>query len=146
MSGWTMRTEASTGRVIVDTSVWVHFDRGDDHPAALRLRGLIADTDRVAVTEPVIMELLAGARSDADRDRIARLLGRFALVRFDAVADFHAAATLYRLCRRNGVTPRGLVDCMIASVALRSGSRLLAADGDFDRMGQALGLVGFGSL
>jgi predicted nucleic acid-binding protein len=138
--------EVAGGRVLVDTSVWVHFDRGDDHPTALILRDLIAETDRVAVTEPVVMELLAGARNDASRQRIERLMHRFALLRFDPVTDFHAAADLYRICLGRGVTPPGLIDCMIASVALRTGSRLLAADGDFERMGSALGLVGFGSV
>lgn len=133
-------------RVLVDTSVWVHFDRGDDHPTATLLKDLIATSDRVAVTEPIVMELLAGARNDLEKQRISRLLKRFALLRFDPVTDFDSAAGLYRTCRRNGVTPRGLVDCMIASVALRTGSRLLAADGDFERMGQALGLVRFGSM
>lgn len=146
IEGRTMRPEVAAGRVIVDTSVWVHFDRGDDHPTALALRDLIANTDRVAVTESVVMELLAGARNDVEWQRVKRLLHRFDLVRLDPVADFDAAATLYQICRRNGVTPRGLVDCMIAAVALRTGSRLLAADGDFERMGQALGLVRFGSV
>lgn len=141
-----MRVEETGGPVLVDTSVWVHYDRGDDHPTALMLKNLIAASDRVAVTEPVVMELLAGARNDLEKQRISRLVTRFSLLRFDPVADFDAAAGLYRICRRNGVTPRGLVDCMIASVALRTGSRLLAADGDFERMGQALGLVRFGSV
>jgi len=141
-----MRVEETGGPVLVDTSVWVHYDRGDDHPTALMLKNLIAASDRVAVTEPVVMELLAGARNDLEKQRISRLVTRFSLLRFDPVADFDAAAGLYRICRRNGVTPRGLVDCMIASVALRTRSRLLAADGDFERMGQALGLVRFGSV
>jgi predicted nucleic acid-binding protein len=133
-------------RVLVDTSVWVHFDRGDAHPTATMLKDLIATSDRVAVTEPVVMELLAAARNDVEKQRISRLVKRFALLRFDPVADFDAAAGLYHVCRRHGVTPRGLLDCMIAAVALRTGSRLLAADGDFERMGHALGLVRFGSV
>jgi hypothetical protein len=38
---------------------------------------------------------------------------RFHLQRFDPAADFDAAARIYRRCRQAGVTPRGLVDCMI---------------------------------
>lgn len=37
------------------------------------------------------------------------------MLRFDAVADFDAAARP-RPRRRAGVTPRGLVDCMVAAV------------------------------
>ncbi len=46
----------------------------------------------------------------------------------DDAADFHAAGRVYRTCRRAGVTPRGLIDCMIASVALRHSATLLAHD------------------
>lgn len=51
--------------ILVDTSAWIEFDRATGSPVDLRLTQLIRDTDDVAVTEPVIMELLAGAR---DRD------------------------------------------------------------------------------
>jgi predicted nucleic acid-binding protein len=42
---------------------------------------------------------------------------RFRLLRFDAAADFEAAARIYRGCRAVGFCPRGTVDCMIAAVA-----------------------------
>jgi predicted nucleic acid-binding protein len=88
----------------------------------------------LAVTEPVIMEIVAGARTDDRESDLRRLLLRFALLDFDAVADFDAAASIYRRCRRAGVTPRGMVDCMIASVALRHRATLLAADVDLNRV------------
>jgi hypothetical protein len=46
------------------------------------------------------------------------------------VADFDGAVRIYRSCRSQGVTPRGLIDCLIASVAMRTGARLLAHDRD----------------
>src|SRR5262249_61564782 len=80
------------------------------------------------------MEVLAGARSDQREADLKRLLLRFNLLRFDVVADFDGAVRIYRRCRRAGVTPRGLVDCMIAAVAWRRRAALLAHDADMLRV------------
>ncbi|MDP9401949.1 MAG: hypothetical protein M3P85_01145 [Actinomycetota bacterium] len=65
------------------------------------------------------MEVLAGARSDEQESDLYRLLLRFHLLRFDVAADFDGARRINRRCRRAGVTPRGMVDRMIAAVAWR---------------------------
>jgi predicted nucleic acid-binding protein len=92
------------------------------------------------VTEPVVMEVVVGARSDEREADLRRLLLRFELLRFDAAIDFDAAARIYRACRRAGITPRGMVDCMIASVAQRHGASLLAADADLARVARVVGI------
>lgn len=126
--------------ILADTSAWVEYDRGTGSSVDRRLAELIANDGPLAVTEPVVMEVVAGARSDDREAALRRLLGRCHLLAFEAVADFDAASRLYRRCRRGGVTPRGLVDCMIASVALRHGAALLAYDADLRRMAPLIGL------
>ena len=69
---------------LVDTSAWVEFDRATGSAVDQRLTTLIAGVEEVAVTEPVIMEVIAGAR-DAARERdLRRPMDRFLLLRFDA--------------------------------------------------------------
>lgn len=126
--------------ILVDTSAWVEFDRATGSRLDTRLTELIATTDEVAVTEPVIMEVLAGARDDRREHDLRRLMQRFPLMQFDAAIDFDAATRIYRMCRRSGVTPRGMVDCMIAAVALRHGASLLANDTDLDRVADVMGI------
>lgn len=126
--------------ILADTSAWVEYDRATGSPADLRLTNLIADEGPLAVTDPVVMEVLAGARTDQREADLRRLLLRFDLLRFDAAADFHGAARIYRRCRRAGVTPRGLIDCMIASVTLRTDAVLLAHDVDMDRVAEVIGM------
>jgi predicted nucleic acid-binding protein len=127
--------------ILVDTSAWVEYDRATGSSVDRRLAELITGDERIAVTEPVIMEVVAGART-AERERdLRRLLLRCDLMRFDAVADFDAAARIYRTCRRVGVTPRGMVDCMIASVAHRNDATLLALDADLDRVAEVVGIA-----
>jgi len=126
--------------ILVDTSAWVEFDRATASPIDSRLTQLIATTDDVAVSEPIIMEVLAGARDDRRERDLRRLMDRFTLLRFDAPVDFGGATRIYRTCQRAGVTPRGMVDCMIAAVALRSGAGLLAADTDLEQVARVMGI------
>jgi predicted nucleic acid-binding protein len=126
--------------IIADTSAWVEFDRATGSAVDRRLTELIAGEGPVAVTEPVIMEVLAGACSDAREADLRRLLLRFRLCRFDPVADFDGAARIYRRCRQAGITPRGLTDCMIAAVAWRNRATLLTCDRDLDYVARVIGV------
>ncbi len=126
--------------ILADTSAWVELDRSTGSPVDRRLHELIRDDGPLAVTEPVMMEVGAGARSDEREADLRRLLLRFDLLRFDAAVDFQAATRIYRMCRRAGVTPRGMVDCMIASVAHRYGATLLALDVDLARVADVVGI------
>lgn len=126
--------------ILVDTSAWVEYDRATGSAVDRRLTELIAADAPVAVTEPVIMEVVAGARTDEREADLRRLLRRCDLLRFDSAVDFDAAARIYRDCRRVGVTPRGLLDCMIASVAQRDGAVLLALDADLTRVADVIGV------
>lgn len=126
--------------ILADTSAWVEYDRATGSSVDQRLTDLITHEEALAVTEPVIMEVLAGARTDDRATDLRRLLLRFHLLGFDVAADFDAAANVYRLCRRAGVTPRGMIDCMIASVARRHRATLLAADVDLSRVAAVVGI------
>lgn len=126
--------------ILADSSAWIEFDRATGSPVDTTLTSLIAGAGPLAVTEPVVMEVCAGARSAARERDLRRLLARCQLARFDAAADFNGAVTIYRTCRRAGVTPRGLIDCMIAAVALRHDADVLAWDRDFARLTEVTGV------
>jgi predicted nucleic acid-binding protein len=121
--------------ILVDTSGWVEFDRATGSETDHTVTELIRDGgDALASTEPILMEILAGARDDRRHRDLRRLLTSFTWLPTDPVADFEGAARIFRSCRAAGITPRGLVDCMIANIAIRTGSQLLAADRDFADM------------
>lgn len=126
--------------ILADTSAWVEYDRATGSRIDRRLSELIASDGPVAVTDPVIMEVLAAARSDAREADLRRLLQRFHLYQFDAATDFDGAARIYRRCRQAGIMPRGLVDCMIAAVAQRHQATLLARDGDLEHVARVIGI------
>jgi predicted nucleic acid-binding protein len=90
------------------------------------LNGFIRD-EEVAHSEPVMMEVLSGARERAEIERVQRMLLGTPLLQFDSASDFGAATEL----RRSALSQRlrvGLIDCMILAVAGRHGVPLLTLD------------------
>jgi len=124
--------------ILADTSAWVEYDRATGSAADRRVAELIDTAGPLAVTEPVLMEVLASARDEQREGDLRRLLLRFQLLSFDAVTDFDGAVAIYRRCRAAGVTPRGMLDCMIAAVAWRAGATLLSHDADMDRVARII--------
>ena len=120
--------------ILVDSSAWIEFLRATGSPAHLTVRETLTD-GQLAVTEPVIMEVLAGARDDDHAAQLESLLGLARLVPTLA-SDYLDAARVYRRCRQRGETVRRMVDCLIAAVAIRSGATLLHHDRDFDVIGR----------
>jgi hypothetical protein len=86
------------------------------------------------VTEPVMLEVLAGARSRADLHRVRRFLNSLEIAPVVGLDDNERAADLYRRCRANGTTIRSLIDCLIAAVAIRVGAAVLHEDRDFEAL------------
>lgn len=126
--------------ILADTSAWVEYDRATGSAVDQRLTALIEATGPLAVTEPVVMEVLAGARNDQREADLRRLLLRIDLLGYDTAVDFDAAVRIDRRCRGAGITPRGMVDCMIAAVAWRRGAALLAQDADLERLARVIGI------
>ena len=61
--------------ILVDTSAWIEFLRGSGHPAHVTLKHHLMQQSPIAITEVVVMELLAGTRSRREHSRLrARLL------------------------------------------------------------------------
>jgi predicted nucleic acid-binding protein len=128
--------------ILADTSAWVEYDRATGSSVHQRMRQLIgSENAELSVTEPILMEVLAGARSGQRERDLRRLLLRFPLLRFDSASDFDSATRIYRSCRAAGITPRGMVDCMIAAVAWRHGALLLAQDVDLVHVCRVVGIT-----
>jgi predicted nucleic acid-binding protein len=117
--------------ILVDSSAWIEFLRATGSPVNLRLRSALQQGDELASTDVIVMEILAGARDDSDRDRLRRLLYGLEFLAVEGPADYEHASELYRACRAGGETPRKLTDCLIAAVAIRNEAALLCEDSDF---------------
>ena len=126
--------------ILVDTSAWVEHLRGTDSDVARTLGRLIGQGAELVTTDAVVMELLAGADTPAREHALEVLTSGLPVLTTDPALDFRRAAEIYRSARRGGRTVRSLVDCLIASVALRHEVPLLHRDADYDAIAAVTGL------
>ena len=126
--------------LIADTSAWIEYLRRTESATDLALDAAIA-RDEVVVPEPVKAELLVGARSNDELRALRRMLEHFEVMLIAPRDDFEQAVALHLQCRSVGVTPRGLVDCTIAAMAVRSGLPLLHHDRDFAALAPVAGIT-----
>jgi predicted nucleic acid-binding protein len=124
--------------ILIDSSAWIEFLRDTGSMVCLRVDELLGSD--IALCEPVWMEILAGARDDRHLGDLRRLLARAALLTTESI-DFEQAAALYRACRRQGETPRKMIDCLIAAIAIRADVPVLHADEDFEVLARHTALV-----
>lgn len=117
--------------IVVDSSVWIAvFSKRPP----FRIEDLI-DIKEIVTCLPIVQEVLQGVDDD---DRFEEM--RDALYDLRAIEDpltgelFHEAILLYRAARKNGVTVRSSVDCLIAACAIRHGALVLHRDRDFDHL------------
>jgi predicted nucleic acid-binding protein len=126
--------------IVVDTSVWIDFLGGRRTRQALRCAELIESGAPVALTDVIFTEVLQGLGSEDDVRLVERHLRAFPILRLGGLDDFALAAGLYRTARREGVTIRKTLDCLIAAPCVRTGAPLLHADADFDRLASCTSL------
>ena len=115
--------------ILVDTSVWIAVFRKN---AALRIEDAV-EFDEIATCLPVIQEVLQGFREER-----AYRMARDAITALPIVESpmeeslFIEAAELYRAARRQGLTIRSSVDCLIAACAMRHDLPVLHMDRDYE--------------
>jgi predicted nucleic acid-binding protein len=65
---------------LIDTSAWVEYLRATGSNADAAVTRLIEENTPIAITEPVIMELLAGARDSGNFRRLGVMTGGLPLM------------------------------------------------------------------
>lgn len=124
--------------ILGDSSAWIDHLRDRRSRATRRLRELLGDAELVT-TDVVVMEVLAGSKDERERRLLERMLASHRNVAAES-RDFEAAAAIYRTCRRQGATPRSLLDCLVAAVAIRVDAAVLHRDRDFDLIARHVAL------
>ena len=121
--------------IAVDTSVWIDWFADRSTPQVEYFAGVLElESEDFALVDVTLTEVLQGLRHDKEVRRVERELSTFTILRLSHLADFRAAAGLYRAARRRGVTIRSTIDCLIAAVCIRQDVQLLHSDQDFNRL------------
>jgi predicted nucleic acid-binding protein len=125
--------------VMVDTTVWVDFFNGENSPQVQKLEQLLADGEDICICGIILTEILQGIRDESEYKKTRALFEAFLFLSMDR-QTFLRAAELYRGLRRQGITVRKTMDCMIASVAIENDVALLHNDKNFDPIRKLCGL------
>ena len=125
--------------VLVDTTVWIDFFRGESTPQVDMLELLISEGEDICVCGLVLTEVLQGVREEKEYMKIRRYFENLVFLPMTREM-FLLSAEIYRSLRKKGITVRKPVDCMIASVAISHKVQLLHNDRDFNPIEKHCGL------
>lgn len=120
---------------LVDTSVWFDFFKSVKTPATAILNQLVQENGTFALTPVVYQELLQGAASQSDFNKLDTYLkSQEFLFPLDEINSYKGAAKIYFDCRRKGIRVRSTIDCLIAHIAIENKAILLHSDNDFKQI------------
>jgi len=125
--------------ILVDSSVWIDYFRGDATPQAEMLDALLGN-ELLAVGDLILAEVLQGFQAERDFNQAKQLLMSFELVEIVGRDVAIQAARNFRTLREHGVTVRKTIDTLIATRCISSGLILLHSDRDFEPFVTHLGL------
>jgi predicted nucleic acid-binding protein len=125
--------------ILVDSSVWIDFFRGNSTPQVERLDVLLAE-ERIVVGDLVMTEVLQGFRTERDFNQARKTLDTFDFVELGGFDVSLQAAKNFRALQALGFTVRRTIDTIIATKCIDAGYTLLHADRDFIPFERHLGL------
>lgn len=125
--------------ILVDTSVWIDFLHGQATPQVARLKALVGHEELI-IGDLILAELLQGIRDDRDVVRVEAAFSAYRVVPLVGEQIARQSAMYYRQLRRQGITVRKTIDCLIATWCIQNHVPLLHADRDFQHFAR-LGLI-----
>jgi predicted nucleic acid-binding protein len=125
--------------ILVDSSVWIDYFRGNETPQATILEELLS-VQILAIGDLILTEVLQGFSSDKDFNEARKELTRLDVVELGGEDVAIKAAKNYRTLRKLGFTIRKTIDTIIATRCIEDGYTLLHNDADFAPFEKHLGL------
>ena len=116
--------------VLVDTSVWIDFLKGEESPEGKKLEELLEEEKDIFTTGIIVQEILSGIKEKKLRKEIKEDLERLVLI-MPSLDTHISAAEIYDKCRKKGFNIRSGSDCLIAALAIEYDIGLLQKDRDF---------------
>lgn len=125
--------------ILVDSSVWIDFFRGERSAACKALAQCLGDSSvEVGMADLVLFEVMRGFKEDRFMREAQALMSALPQVEVGGTVHALEAAKRYRRLRTQGRTVNSPVDVMLASYCMTHGHTLLHRDADFESL-QALG-------
>ena len=118
--------------ILIDSSVIIDLILGNKTREVEILNELDKRGECYGVPAICAQEVLQGARSKKDWNKLWKYLSSYDLVFSTNPVNFHVqSAKLYYKCRRKGLSLNNAIDCMIAQLSIENNAALLSSDRDF---------------
>ena len=125
--------------ILVDTSVWIDFFRGQRSAACEALAQCLGDASlEIGMPDLVLFEVMRGFRETRSMHEAQDLLTALPAVELVGADNALKAAARYRQVRSQGRTVSSPIDVLLASYCMDQGHVLLHNDADFESL-QILG-------
>lgn len=126
--------------ILVDTTVWIDFFSNRKLRHVDALIELIEQRDELCLCGVILTEILQGIKNPREYRIITNSLAPLIFLDMKQ-STFVLAAEIFRILRKQGITIRKTIDCMIAAVAIENELILLHNDRDFNLIKKYCGLV-----
>ena len=125
--------------MLVDSSVWIAYFNGTV-TAQTEYLDKVLGNEEIIVGDLILAEVLQGFRHDKDYTTAKNALSAFSSLGLVGYAHALKSADNYRYLRKQGITIRKTIDCLIATFCIENDVELLHSDIDFDPFERYLNL------
>lgn len=125
--------------ILVDSSVWIDYFNGTETLATAKLDDLLG-VQPLCTGDLILVEVLQGFRLEQDFQAAKDLLCALPVHTMLGEAISLKSVDNFRALRKQGITIRKTIDCIIATYCIENQLPLLHADKDFQPFQQMLGL------
>lgn len=116
--------------VLVDSSVWIDYFRGDPTPQVHTLE-ILLEEELLAVGDLMLAEVLQGFTDEKQFRHAKKFLTSLDIIEIGGYDTAMLAVDYYRSLRKKGSTVRKTIDCLIATCCIQHNLPLLHNDRDF---------------
>src|SRR6266699_2171674 len=111
-------------KVLIDSTVCIDFFNGRETVQTAKLEECFRNFDQICYCGFVLMEVLQGIREGKQWVAVKQQFENLTYLEDDR-STFELGATIYRELRRQGMTIRNSMDCLIAAVVIQHGVNFL---------------------
>ena len=122
---------------LIDTSVWIDYFREVKKPHVYAFHSILDQKIPYGISSVIFQEILQGAATVLSFSKLVEYLSTLRIYEpEDSILSYQNAAKLYFDCRKQGITIRSTIDCLIAEIAIENNLILLHNDKDFEALSQ----------
>lgn len=118
--------------ILVDTSILIDYLKETNSPEIEKFNTILDLQIPFGITSQIYQEILQGTSSQKDFNTLKKYLDTFNFYfPEDSIQSYSDAALIYFKCRKQGITVRSTIDCLIVQICLESKLKLLHKDNGF---------------